>query len=291
MNNPKKLAAIIIAVTLIPMFIAFWSSGMFSMMGPLGIIGVILFIALLLGGIYFGGKFIMNMTKPKTIENGLPAIATVISCRQGNTKISMGVTEVYQLVIEVTIKTPQGETWTATMKEMIPLTQIAVFQPGVSFSALYDPNDKSKVVIDQNAGNSQAPTLNNSVDIAGYGTVNSQMANAAKQTAPQDITLRIVAQSQLMNELSTNGVSTMATIISNELVFPDYMTGADVYELKIMVSATNRPQFQADVTFLIGKASLHKIEPGKTIFVKYDFNDATRVCITGLDTENSAVEL
>ena len=143
------------------------------------------------------------------------------------------------------------------MTEMIPLAQIAVFQPGVSFAALYDPNDKTKVVIDQNAGNSQAPVRNNSVDIAGYGTVNSQMANAAKQTAPQDITLRIVAQSQLMNELAATGIAATATVISNELVFPDYMKGTDVYAVKVMVNATNRPAFPADVTFL-RKSSFEK---------------------------------
>ena len=286
--NKKQLNLLIIGISiiiLIPILINMWSLGIGA------ILGVIAFMAIIIGGVIFGSKAMMNFAKPKTIENGVPATATVVSCQQGNSKISLGVQEIYQLIIQVNVTNTQGETWAATMKEMIPLTQIAVFQPGVSFAALYDPNDKTKVVIDQNAGNSQAPTRNNSIDIAGYGTVNSQMAQEAKKTAPQDITLRVIEQSKLMNELTASGIATTATVISNELVFPDYMKGADVYELKVMVNATNRPAFPADVTFLIGKSSLFKIEPGKNIFVKYDFNDATRVCITGLDKENSAVEL
>lgn len=292
MKNQKKLTVIIVAATLIPMFIAFWASGMFSMIGLGGIIGMLAFIALILGGIFYGSKFITNMTKPKTIENGVPATATVISCRQGNMKISLGVTEVYKLVIQVTITNSQGETWEATMEEMIPLTQIAVFQPGVSFSVLYDPNDKSKVVINQNAGGSQnTNSTGRTMDIPGYGTINSQMANAAKQVAPQDVTLLIMAQSALLKELTTTGVSTTATVISNHLVYSNYMNGADVYQLKLNVNAAETAPFEADITFLLGKPSVHKIEPGKTVFVKYDANNPARTCLTGLDTANSAVEL
>ena len=288
MNNPKKLAAIIIAVTLIPMFIAFWFSGAFSIMGPLGIIGMLAFLALLFGSMYFGGKYILNMTKPKTIENGVPATATVISCRQGNLKLTLGVTEVYKLIIQVNVTNAQGETWDATLEEMIPITQVTVFQPGVSFSVLYDPNDKSKVVINQNAGGSQA---GNSVNVPGYGDITTQMANAAKQSAPQDVTALVTASSALIRELVITGVATTATVISNHVLYANYMTGADVYQLKLTVNATDRPPFEANITFLLGKASLHKIEPGKTVYVRYDANNIYRTCLTGLDKPDSSVEL
>lgn len=91
-----------------------------------------------------------SLLKPKSIPNGLPATATVVSCRQGNMKVSMGgVNQNYQLIIEVNVSNPQGETWQATMKEMINITQVSVFQPGVKFKVLYDSNDKSNVVSDR----------------------------------------------------------------------------------------------------------------------------------------------
>ena len=316
MQNIKKKILVIIGVTIaiaiIPTLIVLVSSGMFSTIGIPTLIFIVVMIALITGLMYlkfksfkkifsekgfdfgkgFGFDAFDNMTKPKTLDNGVPATATVISCRQGNTKTSYGVLETYQLVIEVNVSNPQGETWTATMTEMIPLTQIAVFQPGVTFSVLYDPNDKSKVVIEQNSGGSQANnTTGNSMDIPGYGTVNSQMANEAKKAAPQDITLLVMSSSALVKELGTTGVSAIGTIISNYLLYENYMNGTDVYQLKLNVIAIDRSQFEADVTFLIGKSSLFKIEPGKTVFVKYDQNNTHRICVTGLDKENSGVEL
>src|SRR5690606_24035114 len=113
------------------------------------IIGFVVFIILM---IYFLQRWLLGSLKPKDIPNGLPATATVISCRQGNMSMSVGgVNQNYQLIIEVNVTNPQGETWQATMKEMINITQISVFQPGVSFAVKYDPNNESKVVFDQSA--------------------------------------------------------------------------------------------------------------------------------------------
>ena len=272
MKKTYILPGIITAAFLSPLFIGLWMADITGFIFWIGILGL---IAVFVGGVYLINK-LMGMGKPKTLKNGLPATATVVSCRQGNAKITYGVTEVYKLVIEVNISTPQGETWSATMKEMIPLTQIAVFQPGVSFSVLYDPNDKTKVVFDQNTGEAAK---------------NSQMVEEAKQKAPQDITFRLMAVHALIKELTSNGVKTTATIISTNLLYSTYVKDSDVYEFKLNVNAIGIEPFEANVTSLIIKASAWKIETGKTIYVNYDRNNTNRVCITGLDTENSTVEL
>ncbi|MBS1644691.1 MAG: hypothetical protein JST21_01705 [Bacteroidetes bacterium] len=111
------------------------------------IVGTVVLILLL---VLFANKILKAEAKLNTIANGLPAIATVIqSYQSGQALLSGRVATHYQLIIEVNITNSQGETWQATMREMLPVTQVGIFQPVVSFNVLYDPNDKSKVVFDQ----------------------------------------------------------------------------------------------------------------------------------------------
>jgi len=111
------------------------------------IVGTVVLILVL---VVFANKILKSETKLKTIANGLPAIATVIQSYQGGQAILSGsVATHYQLIIEVSVTNPQGETWPAKIEQMLPVTQVGVFQPGVSFKVLYDPINKSIVVFDQ----------------------------------------------------------------------------------------------------------------------------------------------
>ncbi|HLW31350.1 MAG TPA: hypothetical protein VKX40_03740 [Aequorivita sp.] len=155
----KKSTIFILATLafLIPLSISsytFWKTGAFELVNQqLGFgfwIGVIAFIALVLAIIFFAMKYARKLIKPKTLTNGLPATATVIRSYQGNLKVTFGrVQENFKIIIEVNVKNDSGETWQAKMEEMIPIQQIGLFQPGVSFKVLYNPNDRSKVVFDQ----------------------------------------------------------------------------------------------------------------------------------------------
>lgn len=98
----------------------------------------------------FMPKGFENPLRKKEIPNGLPATATVLRSYQGNMKVTFGgVQENFKMIIEVNVKNNSGETWEAKVEEMIPIHQIGIFQPGVSFKVLYDPDDRSKVVFDQ----------------------------------------------------------------------------------------------------------------------------------------------
>ncbi len=153
----KKSTIFQLVVTAVPIALLlffFWVGGMFDLInqvfGPIGIIGVFAFIALLLAFVFFATKLARNAVKSKTLANGLPATATVIRSYQGTMKISFGdVQQNYQLVIEINVTNQKGETWPAKMMEMIPLTEVGIFQPGVSFNVLYDPANRNIVVFDQ----------------------------------------------------------------------------------------------------------------------------------------------
>jgi hypothetical protein len=52
-----------------------------------------------------------------------------------------------------------------------------------------------------------------------------------------------------------------------------------VVTLQLRVSPSGKPQFMAEASGLISVASVHKFQPGKTIYVKYDPNNLTQVAI------------
>lgn len=232
-------------------------------------------------------KLVRSDMKADHLPNGIPAIATVISCQQGNYKVSFGgVQEVFQLIIDVTVENKEGETWPANIKAMIPLTQIAVFLPGVRFAVKYDPNNKKKVVIDQNP-----VTQPSEVNIPGYGTMSQQNIQSAKQNAPKDITLGLEASSSLLEELQNSGVSATATVLSKDILYANYLPYIDAVQLKVQIHATDRTSFERIVEALLGKDAQYKAEIGKTVYVKYDRNNSQRVCLSGTDQPNTAQKL
>lgn len=96
-----------------------------------------------------------NAGKLKDIPDGLPAKATIQSIVQGNSKIKRGVHEFYEVIITVKVRAQNGETWPATMTEMISIVQIPQFQPGKIFDVKYDKADKTHVVFRSRTQNKQ----------------------------------------------------------------------------------------------------------------------------------------
>lgn len=148
------LMVIVIALPLIPASYSFWKSGALDLInqkfGPMFWVVVIVFVVFILGIVFFATKQVRKAIQPKKLAHGLPAVATVIRSYQSGQAISPGgAVRYYQLIIEVDVTNPQGETWQTKMKEMINITQIGMFQPGVSFAVKYEPNDRNKVVFDQ----------------------------------------------------------------------------------------------------------------------------------------------
>jgi|GEM_PF-1027170 len=267
---------------------------------------VIGFIAFIIVMIVVLQRWLLGGLKPIDIPNGLAATATVIRSYQAGMAMRAGANQFYSITIEVNVTNPQGETWSAKIEQMLPVTQVGIFQPGVNFAVKYDPNNKSKVVIDQSAQTQNSGNTANSgfgtnaqqkpfgsVNIPGFGTVDSMMANQAKQHQPEDIVLRLQASSVLLNELNANGngVSCDATVFSKSLLVENFMNGADVWQTRIRVNTKEIQSYETDITFLIQKPSVYKIEPGKTVYVKYDRNNPQRVVMTGTDKPDSAVAL
>lgn len=233
---------------------------------------------------WIGGNMFENPLRAmdNDIPGGVSATATVLACRQGNQKISMGVKEFYQLLIDVTVH--DGNSWPATIKQMVPITQVGLFQPGTSIAVKYDPADRSRVVLDQGQQAAQA-----SVDIPGQGIVDGSVITAAKQAAPTDITLRLQASSLLLNELKPTGVPLKAEVVHQQIYHENYLPGADAVSIRYRYQPNGSAPMESEQLVLTPKASLHKTAVGSTIHVCYDPADPRRVAMSGTDKQDSAV--
>ncbi len=247
---------------------------------------VIGFVAFIIVMIVVLQRWLLGGLKPRDIPNGLPAMATVIKSYQAGMSMRAGANQFYSIAIEVNVTNPQGEIWSAKIEQMLPVTQVGIFQPGVSFAVKYDPNDRSKVVIDQSAQTQQP--FNNSYNIPGFGTVNSQMAQQAMQNQPQDIVLALQSNKVLIESLQNFGISATATVVSRETVQENFMPGVDIIKLWFRVEKTN---YETEQLMATPKTSLYKSEPGKTIYVLYDPNNSKRIGISGLDKPDGVIVL
>lgn len=84
------------------------------------------------------------------IPNGIPAIAQVKQLKQGNKKVTYGVTDYYQVIIDADIVTKEGKTWPVTFKEMSAVIDLPKIQPGQNVAVKYDPKDSTNICFDRN---------------------------------------------------------------------------------------------------------------------------------------------
>lgn len=280
------------------LLIIFWFSGMFSVIysaiGPIGIIAVFAFIAFTLGSIYFSQRWILGGMKAKDIPNGLPATATVIKSYQAGMSMKAGANQFYSIVIEVNVTNPQGETWQAKIEQMLPVTQVGLFQPGVQFAVKYDPNDKSKIVFDQsgqaqNQAN-QASNINQAMNNPNANYTNQDVVNAA-QAAPAELIQKVRYNSDLLKELTNTGEASTAKVLGSEVALKDFMPGINALKVTIEVRNTIIDTFESELYLITPATSMHKFEPNDTVYILYDKKNPRRVTISGTDKANSAMEI
>lgn len=86
----------------------------------------------------------------KDIKDGIPAIVQIKQLRQGNKKITYGITEYYQVIIDGDVVTDDGRAWPVTFKEMSAIIDFPKIQPGQNVAVKYDPKDSTNICFDRN---------------------------------------------------------------------------------------------------------------------------------------------
>ncbi|MGX9985457.1 hypothetical protein [Soonwooa purpurea] len=255
------------------------------------VIGFVLFIILM---IYVLQRWILGSLKPKDIPNGLPATATVIKSYQAGMSMRAGANQFYSIIIEVNVTNPQGETWLAKIEQMLPITQVGIFQPGVQFAVKYDPNNKSKVVIDQSVQTrtqaDQASNINKAMNNSGANYTNQDVLNA-RHVAPAELMQKVQQHSDLLKELMNIGAATTAKVVKSETALKDFMPDIHILKVRITVTDTIIDKFESDIYLITPATSMHKFETNDIVHILYDKKNPRRVCISGTDKANSAIEI
>lgn len=83
----------------------------------------------------------------KDIPNGIDATATITQFKQGSTKITQGVAEYYEMLVDVDVQGKYGAVWPAQIKRVLPLAHLGMYQIGAEIKVKYDPKNKQDVIL------------------------------------------------------------------------------------------------------------------------------------------------
>lgn len=197
----------------------------------------------------------------KIIASGVSARAVITNLEQTGTLIN----NQPRCHIHLRVEPKDQPPFTARVTQVILLTQIPQFQPGAVVTVRYDPSDRTKVAI-------QA-----------FGHVAIDEAEATAMIAKSERLL--TALNDLNGPGAGKAASAIVTAFKPTGVTVNGQNPLAVVEVKVLPSGGT--PFDAAITGVFGAEGLHKYQPGKTVEVRYDPADPSRV---SFDTQKTVVE-
>ena len=94
-----------------------------------------------------------------------------------------------------------------------------------------------------------------------------------------------------MKELTHTGEASTAKVLGSEVALKDFMLGINILKVGIEVKNTIIDAFESEIYLITPATSMHKFEPNDTVYILYDKKNPRRVCISGTDKQNSAMEI
>lgn len=214
--------------------------------------------------VIFGGVFWMffrpMMQSKKLLQTGVPAQGVIT--RIWDTGVTINNDPEIGLEVQVTPST--GMPFTAKAKKLISRLDTSYYQPGMSCTVRYDPNDTSTVAIESLGGSSP-----------GYGGSNQNAGYSQQQI--QQVQDELMRQDALNQQILSYGVPAKAVILSYQDMNIKVNGNNPAVTLTIEVKPEGSPSFNATVKGVIKDSSVPKYQPGHEVYVKYDPNDLTKV--------------
>lgn len=197
----------------------------------------------------------------RVLASGVSARATVTSLDQTGTTIN----DQPKCRIGLLVEPKDGAPFAATTTQLVLLTQIPQFQPGAVVTVRYVPGDPSQIAIEA------------------FGHTSIDQAEAERM---------IAASARLMAELDQPGASLPAPAIVTAFnptgVKVNGPNPLAVLELKVLPEGG--APFDATVAGVFGAQALAKYQPGKTVRVRFDPADPSRVSFDGAKTSVALVD-
>ena len=145
----------------------------------------------------------------------------------------------------------------------ISMLQIPQFQPGSVVQVKYDPQNPTKVAVDAVGGSLGAAPA-------------AQTADPARVQALQAM---LEQMKTMQNDLEARGIPAPAQILTAANMGVEVNGDNPLMAFQLQVQATDRPPFQASAQGVVGLSAVGKYQPGRTIYVKYDPNDPSKIVL------------
>lgn len=229
------------------------------------ILGLVFFLVL---GPVFWPFIKKSRLKKRLLKEGLPAGARLLETRQTGTLVN----DQPEMILTMEVTAETGETWQTEMREIIPLNMLYAMSPGSVFNVLYDPKDKSRIIFDNTGKNRTSATA----------------GNHDAQQAFMDLAEK---QEQLYKRLSVTGILAKAKVLACTPLGVNFNGNNPMVMLMLQVQPDNGTAFHGQTYAVIGGASVHKYQPGNTIYVKFDAMDNSQIAVTGSDKPDTSVRL
>lgn len=251
----------------------------------------------------FLGASVRNMLlKRRLRKEGLVGTAQLIRTETTGTTINNA--PVMRLFLAVTGQ--NGETWEATIRQLVSLSNLYAMVPGTTFPVLYDPRDRSKVILDNrpqeapasvnstqfgNAGQSSNPyQLGN----AGVSVTTTVSSTSAATGLPQDFsgggeaaaTTQAYQEMKATQDLVQQRLATVGTLAKAKVLtcvpLPATINHKDALMLLMLeIQPDYGPAFSGQVAGFIDSTRTDRYAPGSLIYVKYDPADKSQIALVG----------
>ncbi len=271
-------AAVGIAVPVIVIMTADGSQG-----GKLGKLALALGLAVVIFGFvaFAFGKIFGGQARQRALQKtGVPAEATIIGLKE----TGLTVNEIYPVVkIQLQVRPPGGQPYQTEIRTMVSRLDIPKIQQGKVLRVMYDPSDPSNVAL------ATTDSVASGAAAAGFtptapGGLAPSVAGAAAAGGSASEQQRAMEEFLLKNDEEARKIRATgqpaAALIVRALPLNVMVNGNNpAMSFVLEVRPEGQPAFQAQVSGVIGEAAVPNYQPGKTIYVKYDPADHSRVSL------------
>ena len=228
------------------------NTGIYIAAGMLAIFGGMFFL-------FYKLLFAPMINAARLQKSGISGRALIKEVR--DTGVTINNNPQVKLVLEV--KNSLGQRYTTSTRVLVSRLSPFVYQPGMEVPVKIDPKNEKNVVIDQ-TDNVQS----NQSSAQGYTQANESQLQAELEALQQE-----------HNAIKQSGKPARA-IIKKYTWLGAYVNGNNPYvELEIEVLPEASPSFSGKTKGVIAETSVDKYQPGREIFVLYDYYDNSKIVI------------
>jgi len=202
---------------------------------------------------------IPQLANPELLQKGQPAQARILAVEDTGMTVNE-INPMIKLLLEV--HPGEGEPYQVETRLLINRTQIPQFQPGMTIPVMIDPEDREQVAVGRPEG--------------GDAVVMESGADSEEAHRAEEMLIRIDEENK---KILATGQQARAKVLQAHDMGIRVNGPNPAMQFVLEVQPPGGEPFQAEATGVVFEGSVPEFQPGKTIYVKYDPNDLTRVSI------------